>query len=566
MLQTKIYPIIFVLLSVMFIPFQKVLTKPLIMNDKTQKAKQQNNSQNTDSSWQFSTDFSSMQGNKNWYYLEKVGNKYKPMVWDSVKSLWQGKQSSCEIANRWMHPGNEDAVIAWKAPYKGTISVDGYIRRFTSDNKVEFKGDGIRVRILKNNKSVWPSRGWQDVLIKPYVGSYSYPDKKYFYGGCSVRALFITKINAGDYIYFDLNKYNNPKYDRTEWLPKISYKNIPWYTTDKMEIVMAPNDLKRIGMHTFDGSFGVVKHGKEDFWWCSEWNGTLQYKFYGPLNNPSKVLIWRKKEKSFWLGLDSLNGHAWLENIYKDTKTGNLIGFVHYEHVYPDNCRIGLAVSKNGGKTFKLLGYILKSEVDEKSNGDVGNMLGTPYFIKDGYIYLYYGDSNGKSQFTRPAVARAPLAQVLKAAYNNKLFPWSKYYNGRWDQNGLGGKASQLFDDHLRVHGDAAFSTYTKEFILSGYSQNLAEDGVFLSHSNDGINWTHSWLVDNNGCGAICPYITIVNADGNDNSIVGKSFYVYWSFNAEWGSEGNTPEGNYGLQTLYRQKIILSGYQERINK
>ena len=529
---------------------ERLTNKSLLFTDKT-------NAENPDDSWQFSSSFSSTQGKNNWYYLERFGTQYKSMVWDSINNLWKGSQPLCEIAKGWMHPGVEDAVIAWKAPYTGKISIDGNIQRFTSANKVEFRGDGVRIRIMKNEKLIWPSKGWQTISIKPYIGSYQHPNKKYYYGGCSVRSLLITNVVAGDIIYFDVNKRNNCDYDRTEWLPKISYKDMPWFTTDKMEIVMTPNDLKRIGMHTFDGSFGVVKHGKQDYWWCSEWNGTLHYKLYGPLNNPSKKLIFRKNEKYFWEGLDSLNGHAWLTNIYQDTTTGNLIGFVHYEHVYPDNYRIGLAVSKNGGESFKLLGYILKSEDDEKTNGDIGNMLGTPYLVKNGYIYLYYGDLEGNSHFTKPAVARAPLEQVLRAANDYKLSEWSKYYKGHWSEKGIGGKASQLFDSHLRLHGDAAYSTYTKECVLSGYSQDLPVDGVFLSHSTDGINWANSWLVDNSGSGAICPYITIVNADGSDNAVVGKEFYLYWSFNADWGQEGSTPDGNYGLQTLYRQKIIL---------
>ncbi|HEX5552125.1 MAG TPA: hypothetical protein VFX43_02670, partial [Chitinophagaceae bacterium] len=461
------------------------------------------------------------------------------------------------------------AVIAWKAPHSGTICIRGNVRRFAeydspAHNRVEFRGDGIRFKIMQNNEQLWPSVGWQEIAIEPYVGSYQHPSKEYSYGGCAVKHILITQVEAGDMIYFHGNKRNEVNFDKIEWAPEIIYDDIPWYTTDKMEIVMRPDDLKRIGMHTFDGSFGVLYGGKENNWWLSEWNGTLHYKLQGPLDNPSQTLIWKKNEGSFWENFNLPKGHAWLINLYHDTARNNLLGFVHYEHVMPDNFKIGLAVSKNNGETFKLLGFILASEQDIESTVGTGNMFGVPYIIKDGFFYIYYGDY-GNSEgalHVRPAVARARVSEVLEAADHGELCSWSKYYNGRWNEPGLGGRASQLFDRRLIVHGDAAYSDFADEYYLSGYGQGIKENGVFLSRSKDGIIWESTWLVDNSNADVLCPYITIVNADGTDNAEVGNEFYVYWSFNAEWSHDYNTPLANYGLQTLYRQKVILSKPKE----
>jgi hypothetical protein len=516
--------------------------------------------------WLFSEGFSSTQGADNWYYKEWDGTSYHSMTWNAEDKLWQGRQPLCMIADSWVHPGDNDAVIAWKAPRSGSVCIRGNVRRVVTygssqERRVEFRGDGIRFKIMKNSEQVWPSQGWQEIAIEPYVGSYEYPSKEYTYGGCPVKHILVTQVNEGDMIYFHANKRAEPGYDRVEWVPEIIYDEIPWYTTDKMEIVMRPDDLKRLGIHTFDGSFGVLPDGRGAcYWWMSEWNGTLHYKLHGPMDDPSKTLVWKKNEKEFWQDFNLPKGHAWLINLYHDTPTGNLLAFIHYEHITPDNFKIGLAVSKDKGETFKLLGFILESEQDIESNVGRGNMFGVPYVIKDGFFYVYYGDY-GDSEGTlhvRPAVARAPVSEVLKAADHYTLSPWSKYYNGRWDEPGLGGKASQLFDSRLIVHGDAAYSTFTDTYYLSGYGQGNKERGVFLSRSADGIRWEHTWLVDNSDMDVLCPYITIVNADGTDNAKVGDEFYIYWSFNGEWSLDYNTPRVNYGLQTLYRQKVILS--------
>ncbi len=521
---------------------------------------------NKDCLWLFSEGFSSTQGFDNWYYKEWNGTTYHPMTWNAGNKLWQGNQPLCMIADRWLHPSDHDAVIAWQAPRSGSVCISGNVRRVVTygpsqERRVEFRGDGIRFKIMKNNEQVWPSQGWQEMYIEPYMGSYENPSKEYTYGGCSVKHILVTLVNTGDMIYFHANKRTEPDYDRVEWIPEIEYDEIPWYTTDKMEIVMRPDDLKRIGVHTFDGSFGVLPDGSGScYWWMSEWNGTLHYKLHGPLDNPSKILVWEKNEKEFWEDFNLPKGHAWLINLYHDTATGNLLAFIHYEHITPDNFKIGLAVSKNKGETFKLLGFILESEEDTESNVGKGNMFGAPYIIKDGYFYVYYGD-NGNSEGTlhvRPAVARSPVSEVLKAADHYQLSPWSKYYNGKWDEPGLGGKASQLFDSRLILHGDAAYSTFNETYYLSGYGQGDKERGVFLSRSKDGIKWEQTWLVDNSNMDVLCPYITIVNFDGTDNAKVGKEFYVFWSFGSEWSLDYNTPIANYGLQTLYRQKVVLS--------
>ena len=55
---------------------------------------------------------------------------------------------------------------------------------------------------------------------------------------------------------------------------------------------------------------------------------------------------------------------SWIANVYRDPKTGFILGFVHLEY-HPEKrgevyFRFGLAISKDGGKTFTWCGYILQ--------------------------------------------------------------------------------------------------------------------------------------------------------------------------------------------------------------
>ena len=49
--------------------------------------------------FQASVDFSSVQGNNGWYYVEKTSNGYTPMIWDAVNSRWHGGYTSCLLWN-----------------------------------------------------------------------------------------------------------------------------------------------------------------------------------------------------------------------------------------------------------------------------------------------------------------------------------------------------------------------------------------------------------------------------------------------------------------------------------
>jgi hypothetical protein len=153
-----------------------------------------------------------------------------------------------------------------------------------------------------------------------------------------------------------------------------------------------------------------------------------------------------------------------------------------------------------------------------------------------------------------PAVARAPVEEVLAAARRGNTSPWRKYLNGQWTGEGLGGAASALSLPTVGMHADAAFSRTKGTYILTGSSQAPGR-GVWIAFSQDGVVWSPGeWLqqsTDPNNQ-TLSPYVTIVNADGTDNALVGDAFYAYWAFAPRWDELKN---GN--LRYLVRQRVDL---------
>src|SRR5207237_1361302 len=74
-------------------------------------------------SYRASTDFSSAQGYRNWYYLESTG---AAMSFDSANNRWQGSETYSLLWAGGGHPGNAvDAVLQWRTPSAGTIRITG---------------------------------------------------------------------------------------------------------------------------------------------------------------------------------------------------------------------------------------------------------------------------------------------------------------------------------------------------------------------------------------------------------------------------------------------------------
>lgn len=312
----------------------------------------------------------------------------------------------------------------------------------------------------------------------------------------------------------------------------------------------------------------VNKQTGERYWFNTD--SFYWVKFKGTLDDPFQTKLWSREtgglfgQEPFGRLEDPSRARYWLMNSWQDTDGGTL-AFMHLEWPQVQNekfigikGRIGLGWTSDYGETFKYLGDIIIPYQDKLSN-----MAGVPYFVKDGYFYIYYLDW---CPYPATSVARAKVADVVAAARKGTVSEWKKYYNGKWESPGHKGACTALFPTTEGIiHSDASWSTYTnKAYMLlnrgnTSYDKNgkLLTTFVKLYESTDGIKWTPAVTIVEHAANPSFTeygyaYNTIVDESGVNNGVVGQRFYVYSDKDAARGG----PNG-----IIQRWTVDLGGKQ-----
>ena len=155
----------------------------------------------------FSSDTTSSQGTRGWYY-QYDSSGYKSLMWKNDRWVKPDMYTAypciiaCETLDG-MIPGNsDDAVLKWVAAEDGTINIEGTVKKYESG------GNGVQVKIMKNSTQIWPASGWQDIAYNDLTG---------------VSHDFDVSVETGDAIYFIVNSKSSNSYDWTCWDPTITY-------------------------------------------------------------------------------------------------------------------------------------------------------------------------------------------------------------------------------------------------------------------------------------------------------------------------------------------------------
>jgi len=154
-------------------------------------------------------------GANGWSYEDWLGAKHKEMSWNGGlghMGAYQGAgvplAQQATIGASWMTPGAAaDAVRVFTLPHSGQVTVTGAIHK----DLYHTYGDGVRVKVLKNNEQVWPDTGWEQIAATDVVGK------------TMERKL---SVNKGDKLFFVVNRDGNATDDQTVWNPKITYEHI----------------------------------------------------------------------------------------------------------------------------------------------------------------------------------------------------------------------------------------------------------------------------------------------------------------------------------------------------
>jgi len=80
------------------------------------------------SDWHAVRDFSSTQGEHNWYYQSWNGSTYRDMVYNANNDRWLGPKHWCEIGLGWFSPNQGcDATRTWVSPVSATVTISGTV-------------------------------------------------------------------------------------------------------------------------------------------------------------------------------------------------------------------------------------------------------------------------------------------------------------------------------------------------------------------------------------------------------------------------------------------------------
>ena len=336
------------------------------------------------------------------------------------------------------------------------------------------------------------------------------------------------------------------------------------------ETVLSRDRLEEAGVGGIDASLYALNDGGRWKWFCtSRWRHVYSL---GPRDDPFAEVVCRTgqfenlpdryTDTRVGFARDRRWGNiTWIANVYRDPASGDILSFVHVEKAPKERggvyFSLGLAISKDGGKSFRWCGHIIRPELsyetwskhwhrDNLREGFIYPNTGLAnYILKDGWFYLYYTDTRDKPDVlvNGAAVARARVDKVMASAQDFTTVAWRKYHEGRWNEPGLGGRFTPLDIEPLGfLHGDAAYNRHldryvlvTRQYFYAGDDRKVfgsdwqhAETGaVLISFSQDGLDWS-GWRTVHRDARAH-DYPSIISM-GDDNEVTGKSFWVYYKY------------------------------------
>jgi len=155
------------------------------------------------------------QGHNGWSAeVSADGVTFRPMKWiagsnagqpGSLEGYWEGADTA-RVGRGWQQASAAaQCVRAWQAPRAGTVRVVG---RAIKEFRHRF-GAALKVRILRNDKPLWPAEGWATV-------------PEYDLAGCT-HDVRVT-LEQGDTLRFVLDKGASPKDELLAWMPRIVYE------------------------------------------------------------------------------------------------------------------------------------------------------------------------------------------------------------------------------------------------------------------------------------------------------------------------------------------------------
>jgi len=210
------------------------------------------------------------------------------------------------------------------------------------------------------------------------------------------------------------------------------------------------------------------------------------------------------------------NGYAGTAGAYRDPK-GKLYAFYHAEDHNQELPRqawyysgwygsMGVAVSLDGGRSFRKLGPALMSAKPDLNTleGESTWGVAAPSVVLDrsgNYLLAYYTEHSPGSgnRGVTIGMARADISRGEPVPGN-----WHKYYEGRFEEPGLGGRDTAILeieprDEAAYLQPHVVFSSDLDRYVMvlnvawwreTFEETELSRSGIYVAFSEDSIAWS----------------------------------------------------------------------------
>jgi F5/8 type C domain len=231
-----------------------------------------------------------------------------------------------------------------------------------------------------------------------------------------------------------------------------------------------------------------------------------------------------------------------LGGMWYDDSEKKLYAPMHIEHdgirrSYPFSRKIALATSTDKGRTWRYEGDIITSETYYYTH-DFFKFSGTGYGIGVA-DFGFYVDKRGGYFYVFPDEGWAPRAtrgmrwnsRAARCAISDKMAPgkWKYFYNGTWDEPGLGGKSSTVAPSHL---WGVVYSTFLNRYVCMFLGNQDPPDqtnidGVYIGSCTDLAKQDWAW--------GHCPeamfgFMNLLNTDGTDVATICNDSFRFYSY------------------------------------
>lgn len=236
----------------------------------------------------------------------------------------------------------------------------------------------------------------------------------------------------------------------------------------------------------------------------------------------------------------SIGGSGWSHvsngTVYKHS-SGLLLTTYHAEKDQDGEnfwTNLGLAKSEDDGATWTDLGLIATPNIPYNASGtntiDMGG--GARLAVNGNYFQIWFKDQMADGSYVYIATARALISEVIAAAGSGTVSAWKKYHNGGWTEDGIGGESSPLEPGNPNTGWiSVAWNTAASKWFLVGTDLSIVGDSnLYFLESPDGLQWSWRRIIDSEAGGT--PYPSLIGT-GDDPSILGSTFYVYYVYSSD---------------------------------